>query len=115
VDTVPTAQQADEVRTLAAQAAAIVYAAYNPADYPGHRELIQELIASGKPVIVVGAGEPYDLIALPEIQTYIAAYGYQVPNLRGVGALVFGKASPKGKLPVSIPGLYPVGHGLTLP
>lgn len=111
----PTPEQAAEVRALAGEAAAIVYAAYNPGDYAEHQSLIRELIKTGKPVVVVGAGEPYDLLALPEIETYIAAYGCRAPNLYGVGALVFGKAQAKGKLPVSIPGLYAVGYGLSLP
>jgi beta-N-acetylhexosaminidase len=91
----------------------IVYAVTNSQKYPDHQQLIKELMATGKPVIVVGMGEPYDLTALPGVQTYVAAYGFQTSNLQGVGALLLGKASPKGKLPVSIPGLYPAGHGLT--
>ena len=114
LDRRPTEEQMAEVRALAADAAAVVYAAYNPGDYAGHQALIRELIATGKPVVVVGAGEPYDLLSLPEIETYVAAYGCRAPNLYGVGAMVFGKAPAKGRLPVSIPGLYPVGHGLSM-
>lgn len=114
LDRRPTEEQMAEARTLAKDAAAIIYAAYNPGDYAGHQKLIRELLTTGKPVVVVGAGEPYDLLSLPEIETYLAAYGYRAPNLYGVGALVFGKAPAKGRLPVSIPGLYPVGHGLSL-
>jgi beta-N-acetylhexosaminidase len=46
------------------------------------------------------------------VQNYVAAYGYQSTNLAGVGAVIFGAAPPRGKLPVSIPNLYPIGHGL---
>jgi beta-N-acetylhexosaminidase len=109
----PTAEKIAAVRTAAQTADVIVYAVANSENYPDHQALIKELIASGKPVIVVGMGEPYDLMTLPGIETYVAAYGYQDSNLRGVGALLFGQAPPKGKLPVSLPGLYPVGHGLT--
>lgn len=101
-------------RTLAAKAAVIVYGVANGHSYPEHQAFLQELLAAGKAVIVVGMGEPYELTAMPQIQTYIAAYGYQVPNLQGVAALLFGKAPSKGKLPVSIPGLYEFGHGLSL-
>lgn len=112
-DRKPTAAQISAVKDAAAKANVVVYGVYNARNYPEHQALIKELIATGKPVIVVGMGEPYDLMTLPEIQTYVAAYGYQIPNLQGVGALLFGKAPPKGKLPVSIPNLYPIGHGLT--
>ncbi|HYG56761.1 MAG TPA: glycoside hydrolase family 3 C-terminal domain-containing protein, partial [Symbiobacteriaceae bacterium] len=113
VDRKLTPAQADTVRTASAGAAAVVYGVYNGHKYPEHQALIRRLIATGKPVLVVGLGEPYDLTELPEIQTYIAAYGYQSTNLQGVGALLFGTASPGGKLPVSVPGLYPIGHGLS--
>jgi beta-N-acetylhexosaminidase len=109
----PSAAQLDQARQLVAQASAIVYSAYDPRDYPEQIAFIKELVATGKPVIVIATGEPYDLTVLPEVKTYVAAYGYQTPNLQGVGAMVFGKASPKGKLPVSIPNLYPIGHGLS--
>ncbi len=110
----PGAESLAAARALAAKASVIVYAVFNGHNSPEHQAFLKELIASGKPVIVVGMGEPYELTALPQIQTYIAAYGYQTPNLQGVGALTFGKAPAKGKLPVRIPGLYPLGHGLSL-
>jgi beta-N-acetylhexosaminidase len=109
----PSAANIAAVKDAARTADVIVYGVANAKSYPDHQALIRDLIATGKPVIVVGMGEPYDLTSLPEIETYVAAYGYQDSNLRGVGALLFGQAPPKGKLPVSIPGLYPFGHGLT--
>ncbi len=113
LDRSPSAAGAAAVKDAARDAAVIVYAVTNSQKYPDHQKLIKELVATGKPVIVVGMGEPYDLTALPEVQTYLAAYGFQTSNLHGVGALLLGKAPPKGKLPVSIPGLYSAGHGLT--
>ncbi len=109
----PGLADADRVREAARGAAAIIYGVYNGHRYPAHQALIRELIAAGRPVIVVGLGEPYELLRIPELETYVAAYGYQPPNLYGVGALIFGQAQPVGKLPVTIPGLYPAGHGLS--
>jgi len=100
-------------RILAEKASVIVYGVYNAHKYPEHLALIREFVATGKPLIVVGMGEPYDLTALPEVRNYVAAYGYQSTNLLGVGAVLFGQSPPQGKLPVSIPGLYPIGHGLS--
>jgi beta-N-acetylhexosaminidase len=99
------------VKAMAAEAAVIVYGVYNARWYPEHQALIRALIAAGKPVVVVGLGEPYDLAVLPEVETYLAAYGYQEPNLQGVGAVLFGKAEARGCLPVRIPDLYPLGCG----
>lgn len=112
MDRKPSAAAMNSAREKAAGAAVIVYGMYNGHKYPEHQTLLKELAAAGKPVIVVGMGEPYELTAMPQIGTYIAAYGYQASNLQGVGALLFGKAAPTGRLPVSIPGLYPIGHGL---
>lgn len=109
----PSAAKIAAVKEAAKAANVIVYGVYNARNYADHQALIKELIATGKPVIVVGMGEPYDLTTLPEIQTYVAAYGYQTSNLQGIGALLTGKTPPKGKLPVSIPNLYPFGHGLS--
>ncbi len=102
-------------RALAEGAAVVVYAVRDGHEAPAHRALIAELIAAGKPVIVVGLGMPFELTAVPEIETYIAAYGFRDASLKGIGPLLFGRAPARGRLPVAIPGLYPVGHGLELP
>lgn len=97
----------------AAGADVIVYGVMNGQWYADHQGLIRELVATGKPVVVVGMGEPYELVRVPEIGTYLAAYGYRASNLYGVGALIFARIAPTGKLPEAIRGPYPVGHGLT--
>lgn len=112
VSRTPTTYEADTVRHRAGEAAAIVYGVANIGGSVGQQALLQDLLATGKPVILVGLGEPYDLTVMPKVRTYIAAYGDGPPNLQGVGALLFGRA-PRGKLPVSIPDLYSVGHGLS--
>lgn len=108
----PPAELLAAARQAAAAADAIVYAVRDGHQSPAHRALMAELVAAGKPVVVIGLGMPYELTAVPEIGTYIAAYGAGEPNLRGIGPLLFGRAAPQGRLPVSIPGLYPAGHGL---
>jgi len=115
LDWSPDPAAVDQARSLAREAAVVVYAVSDGHEVPAHRELMAELIAAGKPVIVVGLGMPYELTAVPEIETYIAACGYRDANLKGIGPLLFGRAPARGRLPVAIPGLYPVGHGLDLP
>lgn len=57
-------------------------------------------------------GTPYLLRELPRLGTYLVAYGPQpVLQHAALGALR-GTAPVTGKLPVSIPGLYPRGHGI---
>ncbi|MCA0986932.1 glycoside hydrolase family 3 protein [Guptibacillus algicola] len=69
-------------------------------------------------VIGVGIRNPYDIMAYPEIDGYIAQYGFRTASFKATAATIFGEYAPSGKLPVTIPGvenevLYPFGHGLT--
>jgi beta-N-acetylhexosaminidase len=81
--------------------------------------LVAALFDSGTPVIVVAVRNPYDIASLPEVDTYVATYGFQPASLRGAVDVLFGDTQPTGKLPVTIPTadgtdvLYPHGHGLT--
>jgi beta-glucosidase-like glycosyl hydrolase/CubicO group peptidase (beta-lactamase class C family) len=80
-----------------------------------HARLLERLAASGRPVIVLSFGSPYLLRQFPKIPVYLAAYGAAESSQRaGVGAL-FGEYAVRGKLPVSLPELYPYGHGLDIP
>lgn len=87
---------------------------------PEQQALVRELLATGTPVIVVAVGMPYDIAAFPEVDTYVALYGYGAVSLRALAAVLMGRAAPRGRLPVDIPQpgrpgelLYPAGHGLS--
>ena len=73
--------------------------------------LMRRLIASGPPVIGVALRTPYDLAFFPELATYVCTYGIHAPSLEALADALFGMASLPGRLPVAIPGLYPIGHG----
>ena len=60
----------------------------------------------GKPVIGIAAYNPYDLLAFPELGTYLATYEYTQPAFDAVARVLFGEVQAQGHLPVSIPGLY---------
>jgi beta-N-acetylhexosaminidase len=68
---------------------------------PGQQKLVNALIQTGKPVIVVAVGGPYDLAYTPGAGTFVAAYGYQPATLTALVAMLFG-GLPKGRLPVTI-------------
>ena len=67
----------------------------------GQQSLVEQLVASGTPVVVVALGGPYDLAYFPDVQNYLAAYGYQPATLDAIVADLFG-ARTKGHLPVTI-------------
>ena len=63
--------------------------------------------------IGIAFGTPYLLREVPRIGTYLVAYGPQPVLQRAVLDALRGDAPITGKLPVTIPGLYQRGHGLT--
>lgn len=75
-------------------------------------EIVQRLLRTGKRVIGVGAGNPYDLLAFPQLRTYLTTYEYTRPALTSLARVLFGEIPARGHLPVSLPGLYSVGQGL---
>ncbi|MFC7392872.1 beta-N-acetylhexosaminidase [Scopulibacillus cellulosilyticus] len=81
-------------------------------------QLVNQLINKlNKPVIAVAIRNPYDIMAYPKVDAYLAQYAFNDANFKASAATIFGKNDPKGQLPVTIPGpkgkpLYPFGFGL---
>ncbi|MGN9911310.1 glycoside hydrolase family 3 protein [Phytohabitans sp. LJ34] len=81
--------------------------------------LVAALLATGKPVVVSGMRNPYDISRLTTVPTYLATYGYTAGSIEALVRVLFGEVNPRGRLPVTIPradgtgALYPFGHGLS--
>ena len=75
---------------------------YNSWGDPGQIALIRALQATGKPVVVLATGAPYELGELPTVTTFVAAYGYQPTSLRAAANVIFGTTAPAGRLPITI-------------
>jgi beta-N-acetylhexosaminidase len=83
---------------------------------PRHVDLIRRLAAleDGPAVVAVSFGSPYFLRRIPEVDAYLCLYR-NTPETQAIAARALaGEMDIAGRLPVSIPGLYPIGHGLTL-
>ena len=79
------------------------------------RIAIPQLLALGKPVVVVSFGSPYLLRDFPDLKTYLCAWGGQdIAQVAAVQAL-FGESAIGGKLPITIPGLANRGDGIEKP
>jgi hypothetical protein len=63
-------------------------------------------------VVAVSFGTPYLLRDLPDLPTYLAAYGGQPDEQVAAARALFGEAPITGHLPVTIPGLAPRGTGI---
>ena len=80
---------------------------------PGTKAL-NELISRNAPLVGISFGNPYILMSFPKLQTYVVAYG-DMPSLQEESAsALLGKNDFKGRLPISLPGLYPRGTGIQL-
>jgi beta-N-acetylhexosaminidase len=80
---------------------------------PGTKALT-ELISRNARLVGISFGNPYILMGFPKLQTYIVAYG-DMPSLQEESAqTLLGRSDFKGRLPISLPGLYPRGTGIQL-
>jgi beta-N-acetylhexosaminidase len=78
----------------------------------GQAELVKGLVATGKPVVTVALRTPYDLSSYPEAETHLCTYSGHEPSLAALAVCLFQSGGGAGSLPVAIPGLHPMGHGL---
>lgn len=79
--------------------------------------ILNQLLESGPPVIVVSFGSPYLLMDYPTTHTYVSAFGdarYSALPQQAVAQALFGEIPISGKLPVALPGLYPRGQGIAI-
>ncbi|GHO88800.1 beta-N-acetylhexosaminidase [Dictyobacter formicarum] len=69
-------------------------------------KFVQHMLQYGKPTIGLAVYNPYDLLAMPQLGTYLATYECTPPALRAAAGVLFGEITAQGQLPVSIPGMY---------
>lgn len=89
---------------------AVVLGTINAFHTPGQAALVKAVLRTGIPAICVALRMPYDLAAYPEADTYLCTYSLLEPSMRALASVLFGEARACGRLPVSIPGVYPRGH-----
>jgi beta-N-acetylhexosaminidase len=86
----------------------VVTANANLDSYQG--QLVRQLLQTGQPIIGIAAHNPYDLLAFPELGTYLATYEYTQPAFAAAVRVLFGEIQAQGHLLVSLPGLYSLTH-----
>jgi beta-N-acetylhexosaminidase len=80
-------------------------------DYP---QLMEALIASGKPVVMVALGNPYLLRHYTRVAAYMTTFSTVEPSEVAAVKALFGEIDVRGRLPVSIPGVAGCGEGIQL-
>ena len=79
----------------------------------GELDLLRAFSALNKPFAFTVYGSPYLLTFLPELPNYILTYEYYPAAEEAALKAILGEIEFKGRLPIELPGLYPLGHGLT--
>jgi beta-N-acetylhexosaminidase len=87
------------------------------------KQFIHQLTTGLTPVIVVSFGSPYLIRQFPDVDVYAISseptwdfYGYDKfrPGQIAAAKALFGENDITGKLSVTIPDLYPYGHGIDI-
>ncbi|MFC9292464.1 glycoside hydrolase family 3 protein, partial [Streptomyces sp. NPDC057052] len=118
--TAPSAAVIARAVTAAGDADAVVVATYNVTATSPQKTLVEQLLATGRPVVAVAVRNPYDVAHLPSVRAYLASYSWTDVELRAAARVIAGALEPRGRLPVPVrraddPArvLYPIGHGLS--
>ena len=70
---------------------------------------------SNQPFVAAFFGSPYVAMGLSEIPAMLLTYDFSDEAEQSVVKAIAGEIPITGKLPVALPGLFPLGHGLTRP
>ncbi|MGK5696295.1 glycoside hydrolase family 3 protein [Streptomyces sp. URMC 128] len=118
--TAPSAATVARAVAAARDADAVVAATYNVTAGSGQKTLVEQLVATGRPVVAVAIRNPYDVARLPSVPACLAAYSWTDVELRAAARVIAGRVTPRGRLPVPVQRaddpeqvLYPIGYGLT--
>ncbi|MFC4531632.1 glycoside hydrolase family 3 protein [Sphaerisporangium dianthi] len=97
----PTAAQIASARSAAAKADTIVVTTKDAG--PAQARLVSAMDATGKKVVIVSMGAPYELARLRGYDAALAVYADGDASLRAAAKALTGALTPKGTLPVRLP------------
>lgn len=75
-------------------------------------EFVRRLVETKRPLAIVGFGSPYLIRQFPRAGVYLTTYAVEDVAQTAAARALFGEVPVVGRLPVSIPGLFPLGAGL---
>ncbi|MEV6990398.1 glycoside hydrolase family 3 N-terminal domain-containing protein [Streptomyces sp. NPDC093228] len=118
--TAPSPATIEKAVAAAGNADAVVVGTYNVTAASSQRTLVNQLVATGKPVVAIALRNPFDVAQLPAVDAFLASYSWTDVELRAAARVIAGRVRPHGKLPVPVQRaddpaqvLYPVGFGLS--
>jgi len=116
-----TAAELDLVRALARGADVVVAGTYvrvaaasGRMDLPPALQALLEQLAAdtSRPLLTVGFGNPYVAALAPRLPCLLLTYELGDAAEAAAARALVGEAPIGGRLPITIPGVFPVGHGL---
>ena len=125
VSDVSTPNELSLIRSMANRYDAIVAGIYVRASSGSGRldlaapvvRLLQDLARASaqrnQPMVAVFFGNPYVPLVLPELPAMLETYDFSDYAELSAARAIGGEIPIGGKLPISLPGLFPIGHGLT--
>jgi beta-N-acetylhexosaminidase len=116
-----TASEHELIRALARRADAVIAGVFvRIASYSGRMDLSQSQIAlldtvaaQNKPFAAVCFGNPYTAMFLPKLPAVLLGYEFSDFTERAAVKALAGEIPIGGRLPIQLPGMFPIGHGLT--
>jgi len=79
-----------------------------------HQTFLKKLYKD-TPSALIAFGNPYVVQDLPETDAQLMAWSANWRQVKSSVPALFGGAKIGGRLPIEIPGMYKIGHGITLP
>ena len=76
------------------------------------RAIVNQMLATGKPVVVMSFGNPYLIENFPDAKTWLAEFSTNDVSQRAAVRALFGQVQTQGQIPVSVPGTAKRGDGI---
>jgi beta-N-acetylhexosaminidase len=108
----PSPAEIAALRAKAGEYAVLIIGTLNAPGFPGQMALVNTLLATGVPCLLVALRMPYDLAAFPQAAACACTYSLQPPSMQALAEALFGAQPWRGRLPVLLPGLPAALPGL---
>jgi beta-N-acetylhexosaminidase len=76
------------------------------------RAFVNQMIATGKPTVVIAFGSPYLIAGFPDAKTWLAEFSTNAVSQVAAVRALFGQVAVQGQIPVTVPGTVQRGDGL---
>ena len=78
------------------------------------RAFVNQILATGKPVVVMSFGSPYVIGNFPDAKTWLAEFSTNDVSQRAAVRAIFGQVATEGRIPVTVPGTVKRGDGIRI-